>query len=611
MMSMRTVLRWLPVAAVALLFCAPLFVGLGLNDQENDEAIYSYAAQSLVETGDWLNPRLAPSTDAVFLEKPPLKFWIVALPIRLGLLPDNDFGLRFWDAVMGGLAFLYIFAIGRRMAGPFCGLAAVLILYSFDSLIFTHGLRGNNMEAPLVLAYAGAVYHFLRWADASHRGTSARHAFVVGLYFLLGFMTKFVASFFLPVILAGAALELAPVRQKAAREWRAWGAAALVVAALAAPWFLYQTWRPDSGLWAIMLGEHVYHRFHGWLDPTHLRPWSYYFTDLFEQMRAAGTWWLVIPGGLLIHGRVIRERWIEGTVALYWFWLPFVLMSVGTSKLRHYSYPFLAPVALAGGYFVASAAALIADTVAGHPPGGVLRVGRTVGADKVVERVRKAVANLAASETSRRRRIVRVLRVLAVVAAVCALALAALALVYPRRLRVGSLVLARDPTVWRPSLLALALGVAAGRARWTVRIAVFLVVLTLLPIGAYRTTVARLNEAMHPLQDARACIQSVQASERAAGRRVAGVDAYLPASFYQHRYFFYFRPLGWHWRTALSDAELLQMLDAPEYQRPVLLPRDRFAAVREAYDAAGTTRPLVQLGDVVLLLPGPYARCGM
>ena len=64
---------------------------------------------------------------------------------------------------MGGVAFLYIFAIGRRMAGWFCGAAAVLLLYSFDSLIFTHGLRGNNMEAPLVLAYAGAAYHFLRW----------------------------------------------------------------------------------------------------------------------------------------------------------------------------------------------------------------------------------------------------------------------------------------------------------------------------------------------------------------------------------------------------------------------------------------------------------------
>ena len=37
----------------------------------------------------------------MFLEKPPLKFWIVAAPIRAGLLPHDEFGLRFWDAVFG------------------------------------------------------------------------------------------------------------------------------------------------------------------------------------------------------------------------------------------------------------------------------------------------------------------------------------------------------------------------------------------------------------------------------------------------------------------------------------------------------------------------------
>jgi hypothetical protein len=607
---MRASLRWLPVAAVALLFCAPLFVGLGLNDQENDEAIYSYAAQSLVETGDWLNPRLAPTTDAVFLEKPPLKFWIVAVPIRLGLLPDNDFGLRFWDAAMGGAAFLYIFAIGRRMAGWFCGVTAILILYSFDSLIFTHGLRGNNMEAPLVLAYAGAAYHFLRWCEASTAGASARDVLVVGLYFLLGFMTKSVASFFLPMILLGSTLELTAVRAKAVREWRTWGLSALVVTVLAAPWFLYQMSRPDSGLWAIMLSEHVYQRFNGWLDPTHLRPWSYYFADLFEQMRAAGTWWLVIPGGLLIHARVTRERWTDGTLALYWFWLPFVLMSIGTSKLRHYTYPFLPPLALAGGYLAARVADTAVAVAAGRSPGWLGRPFGALGIDRLVLSIRSAARRLGARWPTWPSAVTRVARAAALGAAAVSLALAAVALAYPHRFRIGGAVLVRDPSVWKPGLAAIALGLVAGQAKRVGQIAVPLLLLTLLPVGPYRVTLARLNAATHPLQTAHACVQSVQASERAAGRRVAGVEAYLPAGSYQHRYFFYFRTLGWNWRTELTDAELLRMLDTPEEQRPVLLPLRRFAAIREAHGAGGTTT-LVQLEDVVLLLPGPYARCGI
>ncbi len=448
--SMRAFLRWLPVAAVAILFCAPLFVGLGLNDQENDEAIYSYAVQSIVETGDWLNPRLAPSADAVFLEKPPLKFWIVALPIRLGLLPDNDFGLRFWDAVCGAAAFLYVFAVGRRMAGWFCGAAAVLILYSFDSLIFTHGLRGNNMEAPLVLAYAGAAYHFLRWHEASRPRTSAGHALGVGLYFLLAFMTKFVASFFLPMILIGSALELTAVRAKAVREWRAWGLSALVVTVLAAPWFLYQMSRPDSGLWAIMLGEHVYQRFNGWLDPTHLRPWSYYFTDLLEQMRAAGTLWVVLAGGFLVHLRVIRQRWLVGTVALYWFWVPFVLMSLGTSKLRHYTYPFLPPLALAGGYVAALAVDTAVAIAAGQLPRWLDRLFRGFGTGRVGTWIRSAAGRLGERWPTWPSTVTRVARFAMLGAAAVGLALAAVALAYPHRLRIGGAVLVRDPSVWKP-----------------------------------------------------------------------------------------------------------------------------------------------------------------
>ena len=91
---------WL--ALVLVLFCLPLFIGLRSLDLETDEAIYSFAVDRILEIGDWLQPKSSPSETAVFLEKPPLKFWIVAAPIRAGLLPHDEFGLRFWDALFGG-----------------------------------------------------------------------------------------------------------------------------------------------------------------------------------------------------------------------------------------------------------------------------------------------------------------------------------------------------------------------------------------------------------------------------------------------------------------------------------------------------------------------------
>ena len=417
----------------------------------------------MLETGDWLNPIAAPTTDVVFLDKPPLKFWIVALPIRLGLLPDNEFGLRFWDAVIrqrrvplrlrdrsadGGM----VLRRGRAPDPVFVRLAVLLARPSREQ----HGRRRSCSPTR------ARVYHFLRWADSSDRRRSRRHALAVGLYFLLGFMTKFVAVVFLPIMLAGAALELKPVREKAWREWRAWGLAAVVVVVLAAPWFVYQMLQPDRGVWQIMLGSHVYQRFSASLDTAHLRPWNYYFTDLVGQLTTARTLWVVLTGGLLIHARVLRERWLEGTVALYWFWIPFVLMSVGTSKLRHYTYPFLPPVALAGGYVVASVSTVLVNLASGEVPGWLRRTGAVLGIDRAIGRGRETARRLAGAP-ARHRRAIRIMQAAALVAAAGFLALAAIALAYPRRLRVAGLLIVRDPSVWRPGLTAVALGLLAGR----------------------------------------------------------------------------------------------------------------------------------------------------
>ena len=166
---------WLWMALVVLLCCVPLFNGLGNIEMENDEALYSYSVETMLAQGDWLTPKALPSETMPFLEKPPLKFWMTALPLRLGLLPDNEFGLRFMDALMGSLAFLYVFAIGRRLAGPVCGLASALLLFSHGHLLFTHGLRTNNMEAAVVLAYCGGLYHFLAWRSPNPDTQAAHH----------------------------------------------------------------------------------------------------------------------------------------------------------------------------------------------------------------------------------------------------------------------------------------------------------------------------------------------------------------------------------------------------------------------------------------------------
>ena len=105
-----------------------------------------------------------------------------------------------------------MFLIGRRLVDPVCGVAAVFLLFIHSPLMFGHGLRSNVMEAALVLSYAGGIHHFLGWTESDHPSSRRVHIFCVTGWFTLGFMTKFVAAGFLPVVIGLTAL--------AVEDWR-------------------------------------------------------------------------------------------------------------------------------------------------------------------------------------------------------------------------------------------------------------------------------------------------------------------------------------------------------------------------------------------------------
>lgn len=343
--------RYIETMLVVGLFCVPLFLGLQAWDLQNDEAIYSYAVDRIIETGDWLTPRAIPE-DTAFLEKPPLKFWLVAGAIRAGLLPHNEFGLRFFDALFGAIAFLYVLRFGQWLAGPWCGFIACLVLFTLDALVFDHGLRSNNMDAALFLAYCGGMYHFARWAEETSTSSQRRHALIVGVYFALGFMTKFVAVFFLPLVCAIAFLWRRDGLRRLRTEWHHWAAPSLVALAIIAPWFVYQTYAGGSSVWREMFGIHVYERFTAVLEPAHLKPWHFYYSWTWGELVFAGSHWIVLGGLLMLAWRAWTGQPWAARLVFVWVTVPSVLLAITTSKLSHYAYPFLPPLALGAGWAV-------------------------------------------------------------------------------------------------------------------------------------------------------------------------------------------------------------------------------------------------------------------
>lgn len=584
---------WL--ALVVGFFCLPLFVGLGGPDIVLDEAIYSFAVDRILETGDWLEPKSSPNEDWAFLEKPPLKFWLVAAPIKLGLLPHTAYGIRFWDALFGALALLYVFAIGSRLGGPVTGAAAVLLLFAHHPLLFDHGLRSNNMESPLVLAYCGGVYHFLAWTTATTGPARWRHVLGVAAGVVLGFMTKFVAVVFLPLVLGVAVVSLAEVRRAFVRDLRLWMVSVALALAVTAPWFVWATNRYGWFLWETMLGAHVYARFTAYLDPAHVQPWHYYYSQLWLELHQDVTRALVIGGVLALLVLAVKRRSVDAVVVLLWATLPLALISAGTSKLYHYAYPFLPPLALGTGYLTSLPIVLrgslcrrALDTVSSW------RFRRDAA-----RRPTPVNETWLASRPWAR-------RMLGLLATTGLLVASYTALFGPIALTVGETPVFRSSGLLRPLTVAIVFGVLSGTLARTCGMIVVILVLGVLPLRDYRASLQRLTEGTSPFRDARECLLRVQ-SERSG----PGLYVDVPPEQISHGLYYNFRRVRpWTRRKAAEPDMLARYLgDGPE-QRPALVSESVYRDFIRAQPRGSFAPPAREAFDgVLLLMPGPYAAC--
>ncbi len=579
--SSRGRLPWREVVVVAIVLAtiAPLFVGLDRRDAEGDEAIYAFAVERILETGEWLTPRSLPS-DEPFVEKPPLKFWLVAAPMVAGLTPNNEFGMRIVDAMFGALTFGYVALIGWRLGGVVCSAVALPVLLSFAPIVFNHGLRSNNMEAALVLAYSAGIYHLIRWRESAHTGARHAHALAIAVYFVLGFMTKFVAIGFLPMI-AAAWLIVTPGGVARVRSgWRDWMAPAALAVVLIAPWFLYQLALDGAAFWDTIFGQHVYVRLTAHLDPAHLAPWHFYFSQTWREFVFYDAAVPIAAGLAALAWTSLRGDSLSRLVFAWWL-IPYGIMSLGSSKLMHYAYPFIAPLALGAGLAAALAIRCVYDLAA---------------------RIDWSRVTLRAAARP------RVHRALIVAAAV---GFAFWAWVYftgqPVRVVIGDTVVFRNGSVWRPFVIAVLALVAAGYGRQACVAVASLVVVLLIPTPTYARTIHHALIYDRPLREATNCMLDLQRrGERPAGVYISNWDMVA------HPPYYYFRHVGpWgHGPDGWLEATATRMREGA----PAMIGEAEWPLLVAELDASGDARPpAVSLGptvpNVLLLLPGPYAAC--
>jgi hypothetical protein len=322
----------------------------------------------------------------------------------------------------------------------------------------------------------------------------------------------------------------------------------------------------------VILGEHVYERFTRFVDPLHVQPWSFYITEAFTKLGRAGSLIWVMIGIVAVLVDTVRRRTPEGVLVLVWMSLPVALISLGNSKVYHYFYPYLPPLAIAAGAAVAWL--LLAAERRFVTPGWMQRP-RSVP-----------------------------LRAMAWTVAILALTLAvATAMMGTVRIDIGSLLL-RNSSVIRPMLVALIAIAVAGSFRLTgARAAALLIPLIVpTPFQTFEHNVRRLAATDRPLSALSECIRGIDPGS-------GGAYAPVTEPAFRHEYFYYLRGDGW--REGVDITRLRAALTVDGRERPVVVDPSDYAKFLAASGRLADEPAHVDAPTALILLPGRFKSCGL
>jgi hypothetical protein len=318
------------------------------------DAVQAQIARNMLDSGDWVSARL---DGVLYLEKSPLKYWMMAVCFQL-------FGVHDWSAripiVLSVILLAWLVArIGAWAFSPRTGLYAGLVFStSIGLFLFTRILIPDIV---LTLTITLALWAFLRALDAGEtrpRLWAAIMAAAIGT----GLLLKGLIAAVFPV--AAALLYLAFRRELLSRDiWRRLHAVSgvLVAFAIAAPWHIlatlrnppYFVWTMESGpgnwhgfFWFYFINEHVLRflnrrfprdyntvpRVYFWLfHLLWLFPWSVFFPAAFRRI------WTAKPGDT----RGDRMR----LLALCWTGFLLVFFTFSSTQ-EYYSMPCYPALAL-------------------------------------------------------------------------------------------------------------------------------------------------------------------------------------------------------------------------------------------------------------------------
>jgi len=341
-------------AVALILLCAVLWFGtISQRDLfDPDEGRYAVIPAAMVDTGDWLTPRL---NDFKYFEKPVLQYWATAVAFKL--FGKSNASARLWTALLGFSAALFSMFVAFRLYGSRAAIYTFGLSISYLMVVaFGHYLTLDMaLSAFLVIGIGSLVIAHSDQASESQ----TRNWMLIGWAALaLATLTKGLVA----VVLPAATVVVYSLWQ---RDWALWKKLHLVKGLLlylliTAPWFIAVSNANTEFAEFFFIHEH----FDRYTSEVHSREGPIYYFIPFLLLGICP--WLITSLRALVSpdfrwlpdrpGQFDPERFMWTFVVV-----TFCFFSLGQSKLPGYILPVLPIIAVISGGQIVSKGAVVND----------------------------------------------------------------------------------------------------------------------------------------------------------------------------------------------------------------------------------------------------------
>lgn len=336
-----------PVFLLALV-CAVLFIyqfaSRGLWSAHEGRA--GQHAQVMLDTGRWGMPELYWGRSDY--QKPPLYYWLVAGLARLRGGAVDAWAVRFPAVATACIAIGVVYCHAQQAWGRTTGLVAALVTAA--NLRFTWLARVGRIDMPMTLAIAACLACLWQAWKLRDAEAGSRRVWLIAAYLAVSaaILLKGPIGALLPAITIAGFVALqdgwtSPLRRAYWAELRhfgpAWGIP--LALAVAAPWFVWATWKSGGEFFRTFF---LYHHLTRSMGAEGLKPepvWYYLpqlFVDLFP-------WSCLIPASL-VHAWRRRATDSAARLALAWFLSMLTFLSLVRFKRHDYLLPLVPGIAL-------------------------------------------------------------------------------------------------------------------------------------------------------------------------------------------------------------------------------------------------------------------------